>query len=124
MDETVSSIEAEHSRMGRLWSEETGKESKDVRLEYLNNGYMFRIPNTNSEKSLRKMDGVRVSCILKNGVQFETKKLKRLDEEYRATLEEYEQTQRAGELPLFFFLFFLFFFFLLQASFLFILSFA
>ena len=120
MDETVSSIEAEHSRMGRLWSEETGKESKDVRLEYLNNGYMFRIPNTNSEKSLRKMDGVRVSCILKNGVQFETKKLKRLDEEYRATLEEYEQTQRAGELPLFFsFFFFSFLFFCKPHSFLF-----
>jgi len=94
MDKTTGEIEEEYAEAQELWSSETGAKLSDVRLEQDKNGaYYFRIPDTNSEKKLRNIDSFRVCSILKNGVHFETKLLKRLSDGYASNLRDYKKAQ-------------------------------
>jgi len=74
LEDLNSEIEDEHERVDALWSEETGAGLKSVRLEVdrENGGLMFRLPDTNAEKKLSKIDDIHVSKVLKNGVHFST----------------------------------------------------
>lgn len=66
-----------------------------MRLENPNDdGWEFRIPDTNSEKKLRNIDGIRVCSILKNGVHFETKASARMSREYKGLQESYKIQQK------------------------------
>ena len=94
MDKTTGEIEEEYAEAQELWSSETGAKLSDVRLEQDKNGaYYFRIPDTNAEKKLRNIDSFRVCSILKNGVHFETKLLKRLSDGYASNLRDYKKAQ-------------------------------
>mmetsp|Transcript_9411 Transcript_9411/g.18823 ORF Transcript_9411/g.18823 Transcript_9411/m.18823 type:complete len:586 (+) Transcript_9411:57-1814(+) len=94
LTECREEIEEEHANAAELWSSETGGKTSDVRLDADKGGsYTFRIPDTNSEKKLRKISSFRVSSILKNGVHFETTALKRLSESYLSLKRDYEKAQ-------------------------------
>ena len=94
----LDQIKTEHRRVCELWSSRTGGSLKDVRLEHPpkpnENGWEFRIPDTNSEKKLRNIDGIRVCSILKNGVHFETKASARMSKEYKGLHVSYLSKQK------------------------------
>ncbi|GMH63112.1 hypothetical protein TrLO_g13775 [Triparma laevis f. longispina] len=94
MDKTTEEIQDEYAEAQNLWSSETGAKLSDVRLEQdKNGGYYLRIPDSNAEKKLRNIGEFRVCSILKNGVHFETKALKRLSEGYGGNLRDYKKAQ-------------------------------
>lgn len=92
-EDVLYSIDKEHRMVCELWSSRSGGSLKDVRLED-NDGWEFRIPDSNSEKKLRNIEGIRVCSILKNGVHFETKESRRLAREYKGLQQQYLNKQK------------------------------
>ena len=99
IDDVADAVKEEFAAMNEEWSSFSGKPLNSVRLEdqdyKTSGGLYFRLPSTNDEKTLReKMPHVLIHQILKNGVYFSTKELRRLGETQQSLKDEYRSAMR------------------------------
>jgi len=96
LDGVVSEVDDCHNHMNERWTDVTGEQGQ-VRLEFTGeNEWRFRVPNTNSVKTLQsELKGeVEVHKILKNGAYFSTKALRQVASKKIDLEAEYESKQR------------------------------
>jgi DNA mismatch repair protein MSH2 len=85
-----------HDEMNERWHEVTGEQGQ-IRLEMTgDNEWRFRVPNTNSVKTLQSdlRDEVEVHKILKNGAYFSTKALRQVARKKLDLLANYDNFQK------------------------------
>jgi len=98
LDEVQAELEACHANISQVWAEVSGSgNAQAVRLEQVDDGYQFRLPNTNDSKILQKQlaGTVKVHRVLKNGVYFTTKELRQLGTKQQDLRAEYDRHQAA-----------------------------
>jgi len=96
LDGVASELEDCHNEMNERWADVTGEQGQ-VRLEFTGeNEWRFRVPNTNSVKTLQSdlKNEVDVHKILKNGAYFTTKALRQVARKKVDLVAEYESKQK------------------------------
>ena len=98
LDQVQAELEACHANISQVWAEVSGSGNPQaVRLEQVDDGWQFRLPNTNDSKILQKQlaGTVKVHRVLKNGVYFTTKELRQLGTQQQDLRAEYDRHQAA-----------------------------
>jgi DNA mismatch repair protein MSH2 len=85
-----------HAHMNDLWASTTGNAQATVKLETADDGFLFRLTNTNDTKLLQNQLGnvVQIHKLLKNGVSFSTKELRQLATAQQDLMAEYDRQQK------------------------------
>jgi len=103
LDDVEIELQHLHDEMNEIWSEISGQNSGQVRLERNNKNndvscaWCFRLPDMNDSKILQNELGAKVTVhkLLKNGVHFSTKELLELGTKKHDLLIDYESHQRS-----------------------------